>query len=425
MPTFLHAADLHLDSPLRGLARRDDAQAQHIREASRVAFTRMIDAALEESVSFVLLAGDIYDTQPSFETYLFFHRQMQRLAEAGIPVAVVLGNHDHEGVSPRSGRLPENVRVLSAREPESWEIVPGVWVHGQSYWMRDVDTDLTMRYPQAKAGALNIGLLHTALDGYAGEHARYAPSNTASLAAHGYQYWALGHVHALRHLEENGCHIVYPGNLQGRHVRETGPKGAMFVRWQGAAIEDVCHRGFDDVRWFRLELDVGALDPERDLVRQIGDYVLEQTREARSEGRLAAVRLELHGDAPASLVDLGKEEIRESLVAAWSEESVFLEKLDLDLRLATQDRREVDRYLAELVGELKGRQETREAMEAAWTALCEDLLNTGKLELMDAFRSEYGISSTSSIAPEKIGADLAAVLPQARTMLLAPGKRTK
>lgn len=142
MPTFLHAADLHLDSPLRGLDAKAGAHADRIRLASRVAFERMISRAIEHKVAFALLAGDIYDTEPSFATYLYFHEQVARLKAAGIPVAIVLGNHDHAGVSPRSGRLPEGIRVL-ATTPESFEIVEGVCVHGQSYPRRDVSEDLT------------------------------------------------------------------------------------------------------------------------------------------------------------------------------------------------------------------------------------------------------------------------------------------
>lgn len=173
MPAFLHAADLHLDSPLRGLEARAGVSAERIRTASRVALTRMVDAALERQVDFVLLAGDIYDTRPAFESYLFFHGQMARLSEARIPAVIVLGNHDHGGASPRAERLPEGVRVLSAERPESIEIVDGVWVHGQSYPTRDIATDLTALYPPAVPSALNIGLLHTALDGYSGEHAAH------------------------------------------------------------------------------------------------------------------------------------------------------------------------------------------------------------------------------------------------------------
>ena len=387
MPTFLHAADLHLDSPLRGLDRKEGAPAQRIREASRIAMSRMVDAAIERRVAFVLLAGDIYDSQPAFETYLFFHRQMDRLSQAGIPVAIVLGNHDHGGASPRAGRLPSGVHVLPAEQPSSLEIVPGVWVHGQSYPTRDIADDLTAHYPQAVPGALNIGLLHTALDGHSGEHARYAPSNTQRLAAHGYAYWALGHVHALLVLNEGGCHIVYPGNLQGRHARETGPKGAMFVEYAATGISAVRADAFDDVRWFRLELEAALAGPEGDL-KPVVARVLDATSACRNEGRLAAVRLRLCGEASPKLMQLGEDEIRASLRAdASTRDDLFLEKIELDLHLAPHDQQEVDHYLDQLVSGMEGTQELEVALADARQSALDALRKAGGPELVEAFRA--------------------------------------
>lgn len=393
MPSFLHAADLHLDSPLRGLDAREGAPAERIRKASRIALERMVDAALERGVDFVLLAGDIYDTRPAFETYLFFHGQMARLSKAGIPVAMVLGNHDHGGASPRAERLPEGVRVLSAEAPESIEIVDGVWVHGQSYPTRDIAVDLTGRYPAAVPGVLNIGLLHTALDGYSGEHAAYAPSNTERLASHGYDYWALGHVHQRHQLHVRGCHIVYPGNLQGRHVRETGAKGAVFVEYGDGRIGDIGFREFDDVRWHRLGVDPATLDPDSgvDLVKQVAQRVLDDTGECRAAGRLAAVRLRVAGEAPPALVELGEEEIRESLRAEFStRDDLFLEKVELALRVPAANRQEVDGYLAGLLQRMEGSEGVARALDGVRRDLLAELRKAGGPELVEAFQASLG-----------------------------------
>ena len=414
MPTFVHAADLHLDSPLRGLNRKEGAPAQRIREASRIAFKRMIDAAIDRKVAFVLLAGDIYDSQPAFETYLFFHQQMDRLSQAGIPVAIVLGNHDHGGASPRAGRLPVGVHVMPAEKPSSLEIVPGVWVHGQSYPTRDIADDLTANYPAAVSGALNIGLLHTALDGYSGEHARYAPSNRQRLAAHGYAYWALGHVHAAQVLPEQGCHIVYPGNLQGRHARETGPKGAMFVDYTPTAIGEVRAQAFDDVRWFRLQVDADTAGQDADM-KQVVAQVLAETSTCRNEGRLAAVRLRLHGTASAELMRLGEGEIRESLRAAVStRDDLFLEKIELDLLPAPQHQQEVDHYLDQLVAGMTCTPELQQALEIARNEARDALRKAGGPELVEAFNAR----NQGRDAPT----DLAAALPLVRQALASRAK---
>ena len=419
MPTFLHAADLHLDSPLRGLERKEGAPAERIRNASREAMGRMIKAAIERKVSFVLLAGDIYDTEPGFETYVFFRKRMEELEEAGIPVAIVLGNHDHAGASPYREHLPGNVHVFEASEPGSHEIIPGVWIHGQSYLVRDIQADLSANYPLARPGALNIGLLHTALDGHSGEHARYAPSSTGRLAHHGYDYWALGHVHARTVLREGRCHIVYPGNLQGRHARETGPKGAMFVEYDRGTILDVGHQAFDDVRWYRIEVDAAGLDQDADLLPQVAARVLAETEESRSAGRLAAVRIRLYGTAPATLVDLGDDEIRDSLRAGLaSRDNLFLEKIELDLRLMAQDVREVDRHLTSLVGRLANSPEAEQALTKAWKDLCSGLREVGGPELEAAFKTWRGTEPPS----KRVGEELAAALPRVRAALLSSGK---
>lgn len=387
MPTFVHAADLHLDSPLRGLDRKEGAPALRIRAASRVALQRMVDAAIEREVSFVVLAGDLYDTQPAFETYLAFHAQMARLSRAGIPVAIVLGNHDHGGVAPRAERLPERVHVFPHERPGSLQIVPGAWVHGQSYPTRDVADDLTANYPAATPGALNIGLLHTALDGHSGDHARYAPSDTARLAAHGYAYWALGHVHSHLALHERGTHIVYPGNLQGRHARETGPKGAVFVDYDATGIRAVEHRDFDDVRWHCIEIDVASLPGEVLALHSVTTQVRQRTSACRAAGRLAAVRLVLRGRAPKELLALGEDEIRESLRAQFhADDDLFLERIELQCRPAAQDEHEVDHYLGKLRQQLSASPQLDAESSRADLHIERELRSAGGPELLEAYR---------------------------------------
>jgi len=77
---FIHAADIHLDSPLRGLDRYDGAPVEEIRGATRRALENLVDVCLAERVAFLLIAGDIYDGDwKDYNTGLFFHRQMSRL----------------------------------------------------------------------------------------------------------------------------------------------------------------------------------------------------------------------------------------------------------------------------------------------------------------------------------------------------------
>ncbi len=223
---FLHAADIHLDSPLAGLNRRSDMPDAVIGHCTRRAFAAMIDLALAEDVAFVIIAGDLYDGDwRDFSTGLFFAEQMQRL---GRPCFLLRGNHDARSVITRNLTPPGNVREFSSRACETIEL-PGLRValHGRSFPDRAVTEDFSAAYRQPVPGMLNIGVLHTSADD-PGEHETYAPCRVADLALKGYDYWALGHIHARRVLSERPW-IVFPGNPQGRHPKEPGPKGCTLV----------------------------------------------------------------------------------------------------------------------------------------------------------------------------------------------------
>src|SRR5438552_1397988 len=243
---FVHAADLHIDSPMRGLVRYEGAPLSAMRGATRRAFENLIDLCLEEKAAFLLLAGDIFDgSWRDYSTGLFFAMQLSRLRALDIPVVLVRGNHDAESRITKHLRLPSHVHELSVRAPESFEIPgAGVWVHGQGFATRAVTDDLAAAYPAAKRDALNIGLLHTSAGGREG-HENYAPCRVETLVDKGYDYWALGHVHKREVLSE-APHIVFPGNLQGRHAREMGAKGATLVRVENG-IASALHRALDVV----------------------------------------------------------------------------------------------------------------------------------------------------------------------------------
>ncbi len=188
---LLHAADLHIDSPLRGLASYEGSPAEELRTASRRALENLVALATSESVDAVLFAGDVYDGDwPDYQTGLFFARQMSLLREAGIPAYLVYGNHDAQNRMTRRLRLPDNVRVLETEGPETIRDEDlGLAVHGQGFGHRDVTDNLALAYPDPCAGLFNVGLLHTALTGREG-HDTYAPCTVEHLTGKGYDYWA-------------------------------------------------------------------------------------------------------------------------------------------------------------------------------------------------------------------------------------------
>ncbi|MDP2786652.1 MAG: DNA repair exonuclease [Pseudomonadota bacterium] len=267
---FIHAADIHLDSPLSGLAAYKDAPSEVLRTATRDAFTRLVDAAIDEAVDFLVIAGDLYDGNwKDYNTGHYFCREMGRLNKAGIPVYLLFGNHDAESEMTKKLALPPNVHLFDARKASTFRIESlRVALHGRSFKEAATTENLAVGYPPPEPGWLNIGVLHTALEGNAA-HANYAPCSLAELTAKGYDYWALGHVHEYAVLQREPW-IVFPGNLQGRHIRETGPRGALMVTADEAGIQSVERLLVDVLRWHVVELDASAAQTLDDVVRLAG-----------------------------------------------------------------------------------------------------------------------------------------------------------
>lgn len=294
---FIHAADLHLDSPLRGLARYDDAPVDRVRGATRRAFENLVEFVLEEDVALVLLAGDIFDgAWRDMSSGLYFASQLGRLTRAGVKVVLVSGNHDAVSLVNRTLRLPEGAHLLSSRTVESLVFDDlGVVVHGRSFSRRTETENLGATYPDAKQGLLNLGLLHTSLDGRPG-HAPYAPCTLDDLLSKGYDYWALGHVHAPEFVHRQDPWVVYPGCLQGRHAREVGPHGATLIEVEDGAIRSVTQQPVDVLRWAHVE--VPLRDEER--LRDVLERARGKFKEAWSKtgGRSLVLRTTLTGQAP-------------------------------------------------------------------------------------------------------------------------------
>ena len=237
---FVHTADLHLDSPLKSLALRDAALAERIDGATRTALRRTVDLCIEERVDALLIAGDLYDgDQKSMHTAAALTAEMRRLGDAGIPVFLIRGNHDAESRVTKELMLPENVHAFDGRGGVR-ELADGaVAIHGVSFLGRAAPDSLLPRLKPPRPDALNIGLLHTSLTGGEGRHATYAPCTLGELLDHGYQYWALGHVHK-RQVHSGWPAVVMPGNPQGRDIGEDGPRSVSLVTLDadGAHVEE-------------------------------------------------------------------------------------------------------------------------------------------------------------------------------------------
>jgi exonuclease SbcD len=291
---FIHTGDIHLDSPLKGLSGQQGAAAERIRTATRTAFENLITQVIEDEVDFVVIAGDLYDGDwRDYQTGLFFVKQMGRLSQANIPVFLLHGNHDAESQITRKLTLPANVSVFPARKAETFRLPHlNVALHGQSFRQRDITDNLVPAYPPPVAGCFNIGVLHTGLDGMPG-HANYAPCAIEDLINKGYDYWALAHVHQAAVLHERP-HVVFCGNLQGRHVRESGAKGASLVTVEDGQVVEIAPLHVDCVRWILLPVPVEQCVAVADAIGHIGQAI-EEAVERDAQGRLLACRIELTG----------------------------------------------------------------------------------------------------------------------------------
>ncbi|MBC7414788.1 MAG: DNA repair exonuclease [Herminiimonas sp.] len=332
---FIHAADLHVDSPLRGLDNYDGAPVERLRGATRQALIALVDLAIVEQVDLLILAGDIYDGNwADFRTGLFFREQMLRLTRVGILVFIVKGNHDAESQITRQLPAVAGVHVFSSLKSETVEIdALQVAVHGRSFPERAVPEDLVPQYPVAVAGKFNIGILHTSLNGRAG-HDPYAPTTLDMLNAKGYDYFALGHVHAREIVQEADPRIVYPGNLQGRHARETGPKGCELVTVTGGRIESAIFVPLELVRWHQVAIDVTTIATVDALSRvfiQQGAVLAAGARD-----RLHAVRVLLHGESTLHALEARQPGSLGAAIQAAAQEfddaDLWIEEIRLDLR---------------------------------------------------------------------------------------------
>lgn len=413
---FIHAADIHLDSPLLGLSAYPDAPADRLRTATRDAFSNLVGHAIDAQVDFMVIAGDLYDgAWKDHNTGIYFCREMGRLKRAAIPVYLLFGNHDAESEMTRKLLLPDNVFVFDARAPSTFTLDPlRVALHGRSFKVAATTENLVAGYPQPIAGMFNIGVLHTALEGNAA-HAAYAPCTFEELQAKGYQYWALGHVHEYRAWEGDPV-VVFPGNLQGRHIREAGPRGAVMVtvdESDSIAIERIY---VDVLRWRSIEVDASNCQSLQEVARAIGatleDIAAGQTD--LSADIPSAVRVVVNGKTAAHGELFGLEvQLRAEVlafIAVIGHDRLWLEKVVINTTAV--DDREALRARADALSDLQELLDAAETDAAFLENLRQDLLllvNRAPVELQDAIPYFKDIRAS----------DLAGLIREVRPSLMA------
>lgn len=312
---FLHAADLHLDSPFRGMAQVPESYRERLRDCTFTAFSNLIDLAIREHVDFIVLSGDIYDASDrSLRAQLRLQRGLARLAEHHIPAYIIHGNHDPEDGVQAQLDWPDSVHFFGSKEvtavtvhrrhpsqmnddTESDGIAePLAVICGISYASMSLNDNVAKTYRRLpNSGLYHIGLLHGNVDGNP-HHDNYAPCAKRDLIESGMDYWALGHIHIRQMLHEEEPWIVYPGNIQGRSIKEHGAKGCYIVDVAEDKQAQLVFYPLDDVRWHVEHISIEGVDTEQDLKNRL-ELAMEHLREA-AEGQMIIVRFTLQGRGP-------------------------------------------------------------------------------------------------------------------------------
>lgn len=330
---FIHTGDLHLDSPQKTVAAMDDPRADLLKRASRRAFDALVARAKAERVDAMLIAGDLWDGNWSdVSVGLYVQDKVAELKAAGITTVAILGNHDAESAVTGRVRAIADLHIFSSDRPGTLDLGKAV-IHGQSFAHPAVLDNLALTYPDAWPGRINIGLLHTALEGDAA-HAPYAPCKLSDLSAKRYTYWALGHIHTRAVLQDappsGGGSVAYCGVLQGRDVGETGVKGAYLgeANADGVSLTQI---DLPFVQWSRIDVDVSeAADVKTALI----DAIKAQRGQLDTGVELCVLRVVLTGESAAhEALPLMQRELKDAAeTAAGTRGRLLLERVQLATR---------------------------------------------------------------------------------------------
>ncbi|KPN13133.1 metallophosphoesterase [Bacillus australimaris] len=351
--TFIHAADLHLDSPFAGMSNIPDSIFKRLKESTFQSAKNMFDHAIARAVDFVLLSGDLFDeSNRSLKAQLFLRNQFLRLQTHGIEVFIIYGNHDHLGGEWTPIEWPKNVHVFSSSTPSEQsyyrenQLVASIY--GFSYKERAVYENMTSHYEKTTNAAYHIGMLHGTLAGQEG-HDAYAPFQLQQLLSRDFNYWALGHIHKRAFLHEDPL-IIYPGNVQGRHIKETGEKGCYFVHLSENS-ETAEFISCADVIFETLAIDITETSHMTDLVTLVESKI----GELKEEGIPHFVKIELTGDAPPYFERTQLEVLEELMTVLHEqeeEEDVFVWVMSIDCRTNENVIYPQDSFLKELTAEI-------------------------------------------------------------------------
>jgi len=296
---FIHTADLHLDTPFKGLSNSNKELAKRIKNATFKAFERIVDTCISEKVDFLLIAGDVFDRETkSLGAQLEFGKQLKKLSQNGIWTYIICGNHDPSSSWMPSLDLPEKVyrfgydevkKVIHYKNGE-----PAADIYGISYKDKALTENISARYIMDEVPArFSIAMLHGNLTGNT-SHDNYAPFTLADLAAKNFDYWALGHIHLRQIINQKNPVVAYPGNPQGRDFGEKGEKGCFLVEMTEYGNPAINFIQTQLVRFEDVEVDLTRVSTNSELDEKIRDAIESVINSDDS----AVIRLVFNGRTP-------------------------------------------------------------------------------------------------------------------------------
>jgi exonuclease SbcD len=231
---FIHTADLHLDTPFKGLSNLNADLANKLKDATFKSFKRIIDLCIERKVDFLIISGDIFDSEnKSLRAQKEFISEITRLSNQGIHTYFNCGNHDLLNSWLDILQLPDNVYRFGCDNVESITYTKNgssiADIYGISFEKKEVRKNTAAKYKlNDNPSPISIAVHHGTI-GKAGIHENYAPFKIEDIINQKFDYWALGHIHTRQVIHEAEPMIVYPGNPQGRDFGETGAKGCYLI----------------------------------------------------------------------------------------------------------------------------------------------------------------------------------------------------
>lgn len=385
--SFVHAADLHIDSPFRGVTADSPAVAEALYSSTFRAFDVLIDATLEREANFLLIAGDVYDGQDrSLRAQLRFRDGLAKLDRADIQSFIVHGNHDPLDSQVSALDWPKlshffgkKLQSFPALGPDK---EPVATISGISFPKKEEPRNLALKFSRQETGLFQIGLLHCNVGGDTG-HENYAPCTLDDFRATGMDYWALGHVHTRAVLSRDPW-VVYPGNIQGRHIREPGARGCyhVCVDEQGQITEEFVP--LDLVRWSELQVSIDGIETIDALERAILETV--EAESAGTDGRALVCRISIAGRGPLhgelrrdGVADQFLERVRER----FSDEDPFIwvQRIGIESRPVVDLAERMGRkdLLAEVLATAKECRDSSEGPSALYQGALADLWDNSRV----------------------------------------------